>query len=167
MWRFSAAFIFFAVTGFAISAPGFFSAAEEWETSKHEIGGKTAAVRTNTALSAVVTRGEFGRSLRFFVPFNTHNDRPFPERLDREDLEKIEAAIEDRLVDSGHAIFATIITVNNAREFLLYVKNMDQAQALAEKLVDDIRSHKISFRLESDPNWEAWSKYSIGVTQGR
>jgi Family of unknown function (DUF695) len=167
MWRFSAAFILFAVTTLAVAAPGFYSAAEEWETSKHEIGGKIAAVRTNTALSAVVTRGEFGRSLRFFVPFNIHNDRPFPERLDREDLEKIEAAIEDRLVDPGHAIFATIITVNNAREFLLYVKNMDQAQALAEKLIDNITSHKISYRLESDPNWEAWSKFSTEVSQGR
>lgn len=167
MWRFSAALILFAVTNVIVAAQGFYSAAEEWETSKHEIGGKTAAVRANTALSAIVTRDEFGRSLRFFVPFNIHNDRPFPERLDREDLEKIEAAIEDRLVDPGYAIFATIITVNNAREFLLYVKNMERAQALAEALVDDIKTHKISFRLESDPEWDAWSKFSTEKPLGR
>ena len=167
MWRFSAALVLCAATNIAVAAQGFYSAAEEWETTKHEIGGKTAAVRTNAALSAIVTRAEFGRSLRFLVSFNIHNDRPFPERLDRDDLEKIEAAIEDRLVDPGHAIFATIITVNNAREFLLYVKDMDHAQALAEKLINDIKTHKISFRLESDPNWEAWSRYNSAAPQGR
>ncbi len=167
MWHFSAALMLCAGTTIAVAAQGFYSATEEWETTKHEIGGKTAAVRTNAALSAIVTRAEFGRSLRFFVPFNTHNDRPFPERLDREDLEKIEAAIEDQLVDPGHAIFATIITVNNAREFLLYVKNMDHAQTLAEELIDGIKTHKISFRLESDPEWDAWSKFSTEKLQGR
>ena len=160
MWRSSATLALCLVMQCSIAAPGFYAASEQWVTSKHQIDGKAAAVRLNAALPALVTRGEFGRSLKFIVPFNVHNDRPFPERLDREDLEKIEEAIESHLIDPGVAIFATIVTVNNAREFLLYVADMEQAQALAEQLVAEIKTHAISFRLKSDPHWEAWSKFT-------
>lgn len=160
MWRFNAVLIFSVAFNTAVAAPGFYAAAEDWVVSKHQIDGKTAAVRTNVALPALATKREFGRSIKFIAPFNIHNDRPFPERLDREDLEKIEEAIENKLVDPGVAIFASIVTVNNAREFLLYVNDTDQAQALAERLVLEITSHKLSFRLESDPNWDAWAKFS-------
>ena len=160
MWRFSAAMLFSMALQVAAAAPGFYAAAEDWVVTKHEIDGKTAAVRTNIALPALATKREFGRSIKFIAPFNIHNDRPFPERLDREELEKIEEAIENKLVDPGVAIFASIVTVNNAREFLLYVNDTDQAQALAERLVLEITSHKLSFRLESDPNWDAWAKFS-------
>ena len=161
MWRSSAALALCLAMKCSIAAQGFYAASEEWVTSKHEIDGKTAAVRLNAALPALVNRAEFCRSLKFIVPFNVHNNRPFPERLDREDLEKIEQAIESYLIDPGVAIFATIVTVNNAREFLLYVADMDQAQALAERIVEKIKTHVMSFRLESDPNWEAWSKYTV------
>ncbi len=160
MWRFSAAILFSTAIHAAFAAPNFYAAAEDWVVTKHEIDGKTAAVRTNVALPALATKLEFGRSLKFIAPFNIHNNRPFPERLDRDDLEKIEEAIEKKLVDPGIAIFASIITVNNAREFLLYVNDTDQAQALAERLVLETTSHKLSFRLESDPNWDAWAKFS-------
>jgi Family of unknown function (DUF695) len=160
MWRFDAAIIFLMMFHTVIAAPGFYAAAEDWVVTKHEIDGKTAAVRTNIALPALATKREFGRSLKLIAPFNIHNNRPFPERLDREDLEKIEEAIENKLVDPGVAIFASIITVNNSREFLLYVNDTDQAQALAERLVLETTSHKLSFRLESDPNWDAWTKFA-------
>lgn len=160
MWRFSAILILCAAMNFSFAAQGFYAASEEWRISKHEINGKTAAVRTNVALPALATKREFSRSLKFIAPFNIHNDRPFPERLDREDLEKIEEAIENHLVDPGFAIFGSIITVNNAREFLLYVRDADHAQALAEWLVNDTKSHKLSFRLESDPNWDAWTRFN-------
>ena len=160
MWRSSIAVALLAASVSVFADRGFFSAAEEWEVSKHEIDGRVAAVRTNIALPALATKREFGRSLKITVPFNVHNDSPFPERLDREGLEKIEQAIENHLVDPRVAIFASIITVNNAREFLLYVNDMDHAQMLAEGLVNEILSHKISFRLESDPNWDTWSKFT-------
>ncbi len=160
MWRFSIVLMLCAAMEYSVAAQGFYSASEEWVVSKHEINGKTAAVRTNVALPALATKREFPRSLKFVAPFNVHNDRPFPERLDREDLEKIEEAIENNLVDPGFAIFGSIITVNNTREFLLYVNDIDLVQALAERLVREIKTHMISFRLESDPNWDAWSKFS-------
>ena len=159
MWRFSFAALVLAFCASTFAAQGFYAAAEDWVTSKREIGGKTAAVRFNAALPAMGTKHEFPRSLRFVAPFNTRNDRPFPERLDREGLEEIEEAIENKLVDEGIAIFASIITVNNSREFLLYVGDTEQAQLIAEKIVADAKSHKVSFRLESDPDWDAWYRY--------
>ena len=111
-------------------------------------------------MPALASKKEFGRSIKFTVPFNVHNDRPFPERLDREGFEKIEEAIENRLVETNIAVFATIVTTNNIREFLLYVGDAALAQAAAEKLIADIDHHKISFRLESDPDWDAWSKFA-------
>lgn len=160
MWRFRFAALLFICCASSYAAQGFYAAAEDWVTSKHEIDGKTAAVRINVALPAMGTKQEFPRTLRFIAPFNTHNDRPFPERLDREGLEKIEEAIENKLVDEGIAIFASIITVNNSREFLLYVGDTERAQIVAERLVADFTSHKLSFRLESDPDWDAWYRYS-------
>lgn len=160
MWRFSFAALLLGLSVSVQAAKGFYAAAEEWVTSKHEINGKTAAVRVNIALPAMGTQREFPRSLRFIAPFNVHNERPFPERLDRDGLEKIEEAIENKLVDEGIAIFASIITVNNSREFLLYVGDTEQAQRIAEWLVAEVKSHKLSFRLESDPEWEAWYQYS-------
>ena len=160
MWRFSFAALLLGLSVSVQAAKGFYAAAEEWVTSKHEINGKTAAVRVNIALPAMGTQREFPRSLRFIAPFNVHNERPFPERLDRDGLEKIEEAIENKLVDEGIAIFASIITVNNSREFLLYVGDTEQAQRSAEWLVAEVKSHKLSFRLESDPEWEAWYQYS-------
>lgn len=160
MWRFSFAAALLVFCGFAYAAQGFYSAAEDWVVSKHEIDGRIAAVRTNAALPALATKQEFGRSLKITVQFNVHNDRPFPERLDRDGLEKIEEAIESRLVETKVGVFATIITANNAREFLLYIGDIAEAQAIAERLVADIDHHKISFRLESDPEWEAWTKFA-------
>jgi Family of unknown function (DUF695) len=167
MWRFSLAVTLIAASAAAFGAQGFYSAAEEWVVTKHQIDGRLAAVRTNTALPALATKKEFGFSIRFIVPFNTHNDRPFPERLDREGFEKIEEAIENRLVETNVGVFATIVTTNNIREFLLYIGDAAQAQAIAEKLVADIDHHKISFRLESDPDWEAWSKFAVAQEPGR
>ncbi len=160
MWRFSLALALIAADVAAFAAQGFYSAAEEWVVTKHEIDGRVAAVRTNAALPALASKKEFGRSIKFTVPFNVHNDRPFPERLDREGFEKIEEAIENLLVETNIAVFATVVTTNNIREFLLYVGDATLAQAVAEKLIADIDHHKISFRLESDPDWDAWSKFA-------
>ena len=160
MWRFSLAAALIAADVATFAAQGFYSAAEEWIVTKHEIDGRVAAVRSNAALPALATKQEFGRSLKFIVPFNVRNDRPFPERLDREGFEMIEEAIESRIVETKVGVFATIITTNNARQFLLYVGDTAQAQAIAEQLVADIDHHQISFRLESDPEWEAWSKFA-------
>ncbi len=167
MWRFSFSAALLNVCVCVYAAQGFYSAAEEWVVTKHEIDGRVAAVRSNAALPALATKQEFGRSLKFIVPFNVHNDRPFPERLDREGFEKIEEAIEIRLVETKIGVFATIITTNNTREFLLYVGDTVQAQAIAERLVADINHHKMSFRLESDPDWEAWSKFAGEHEPGR
>lgn len=160
MWRSSFAAALLGVCVPTHAAQGFYAAAEDWVVSKHEIDGRVAAVRTNAALPALASKKEFGRSIKFTVPFNVHNDRPFPERLDREGFEKIEEAIENRLVETNIAVFATIVTTNNIREFLLYVGDAALAQAAAEKLIADIDHHKISFRLESDPDWDAWSKFA-------
>ncbi len=160
MWRFSIVALLLGLSVSVQAAKGFYAAAEEWVTSRHEINGKTAAVRLNVALPVMGTKQEYPRSLRFIAPFNVHNDRPFPERLDRDGLEKIEEDIEKKLVDEGIAIFASIITVNNSREFLLYVGDAEQAQLVAEKVVADSKSHQLSFRLESDPDWDAWHLYS-------
>ena len=160
MWRFNLAAALIVASASVYAAQGFYAAAEEWVVSKHEIDGRVAAVRSNSALPALASKKEFNRSIRFTVPFNTYNNRPFPERLDREGFERIEEAIENRLVETNIGVFATIITTNNTREFLLYIGDAAQAQSIAEKLVADIDHHKISFRLESDPEWEAWSKFS-------
>jgi len=160
MWRFSVTVAMVTACVSANAAQGFYSAAEEWVVTKREIDGRVAAVRSNAALPALATKQEFGRSLKFIVPFNVHNDRPFPERLDREGFEKIEEAIEIHLVETKIGVFATIITTNNTREFLLYVGDTAEAQAIAERLVADIDHHQISFRLESDPDWEAWSRFA-------
>ena len=160
MWRFSLAVALVTASVSTLAAEVVYSAAEEWIVTKHEIDGRVAAVRINAALPALATKQEFGRSLKFTVPFNVHNDKPFPERYDREGLEKVEEAIESRLVETNAGVFATIITTNNAREYLLYVSETAQAQSIAERLVADIHHHKISFRLDSDPDWEAWSRYA-------
>lgn len=162
MWRFSIAAALLSACVTTQGAQGFYAAAEDWVVSKHEIDGRIAAVRTNAALPALATKLEFGRSLKFIVQFNVRNERAFPERLDRDALEKIEEAIENHLVETKIGVFATIVTTNNAREFLLYVGDMARAQATAERLIADIDHHRISFRLESDPDWEAWSRF-IGV----
>jgi Family of unknown function (DUF695) len=159
MWRSNLAGALLGACVAANAAQGFYSAAEDWVLSKHEIDGRIAAVRTNAALPALATKLEFGRSLKLIVQFNVRNERAFPERLDRDALEKIEEAIENRLVETKIAVFATIVTTNNSREFLLYVVDTALAQAIAESLISDMDHHKISFRLESDPDWESWSKF--------
>ena len=89
MWRFSLAVALVTASVSTLAAEVVYSAAEEWIVTKHEIDGRVAAVRINAALPALATKQEFGRSLKFTVPFNVHNDKPFPERYDREGLEKV------------------------------------------------------------------------------
>ena len=117
-------------------------------------------VRINKGLEVVAGHPDFPDQVRIAVPLLEPTDQGLPEEAESEQLNAVEDALCESLLDSNESLLALVLTAGGVREFVFYTANRDAAQKKATVLGRTIPTHRIQFSLRRDPDWNIFKQFT-------
>ncbi len=135
---------------------------DTWSLGHAEIEGKPLITRYREGLKAAIGHSGYRYQIGIAIPLIESSKEGLPSQEEGERLYEIEDALTEELSRDDQAVFALSITTNGMRELVYYASEWkpEYYEAKVQQVAQNFPEHEMQFMIQSDPEWETFSRYS-------
>lgn len=132
----------------------------DWAMLEGESDGRPMLVRRNGTPAEYAGHPELAFRLGVAVPFVRPDESGFPDADETEAVNEIEDGLVDYLESSQGGVLTLVITTSGMREFVCYVRSVDEGEAAAQAATAASDGHEVQYYVEEDPEWEIYAQFA-------
>ena len=132
---------------------------ENWLVAQAQSDDKPVILRINGGARKYIAHPDLTLRLGITVVFNAPNEHGFCSNQEGQQLSQIEDSLTAQLMKNQKGFPVLVVTSGGRREFIFYVRDKKQACAAVEAAIPSITSHKLTYGVESDPDWSYYQQF--------
>jgi hypothetical protein len=128
--------------------------ADEWSMLETEVSGLPAFVRLRMNVKSFMKSGSYRTLLRVVWEYEPDVDYQLPSDEELERLDAFEERLCVALEDDGHAVLAFVMTNEGLRQWLFYVKDVNESVRRINAMPQESDGYPIELSAAEDPEWQ-------------
>ena len=132
--------------------------ADKWSISQGKSNGKPIFVRFNSSAKLYSGHPELTQRLGIAVPLREPNEHGLPKAAESQEFTAIEELLARAI--SAHGRMVLVITTGGMREFVSYVRSLDEGKKIIDEVRTGTTTHKIQFYVRPDAKWAAYGQFA-------
>ena len=133
-------------------------AEEEWSVAQGIRNGKPMILRVNSSAKAYKGHPLLPARMGIAIPLYAPDTNGLPENAEAVQLSVIEDRLFDAISASGRVVL--VITTSGMREFVSYLRSVEDAEAVAQRVRSATTTHEIQHYAGSDPTWTLFRDFT-------
>jgi len=133
---------------------------EDWAIAIGERDGKRTFIRIHLGAKPYAGHPGLPYCLSVIVPFLFPDEEGMPDEDEKEVLDDIEDSLREILGPAARGFMVVIATANGAREFLLYTRDAEAANAAIAVTRKCSGEREIQSEILHDPKWVAYKHFT-------
>jgi Family of unknown function (DUF695) len=139
---------------------GSFPMERGWSLGQGANNGKPMFVRFHAGAKPYAAHPDLPFRLGVTVPLLNPDEHGLPTKAESKTLDEIEDALRDSLQPNEAGFLVLVITTSSMREFVLYVRNPEVANAAVVAAQKCAPKREIQHYVEQDGKWETYHEFA-------
>jgi hypothetical protein len=131
-----------------------------WRLAQGTHQDRPILVRINQGLREIAGHPEYPDQVRIAVRLRAPTDLGLPDEKESEDLNALEDALCEMLLEANESLLALVLTAGGVREFVFYTADREAARRKATAVGRAAGTARFRLTLHRDPDWQVFKQFA-------
>jgi hypothetical protein len=127
---------------------------DRWSLARGVVEVGPYTLRFRHELPSIADTSGYAQLLTILWPYADQDSGTLPSVEEIAELEQFENRLSEALEHDGHAVIAAVLTLDGARQWVVYTDDMDECARRITNMPQNEAPYPIEMHAQDDPDWE-------------